>query len=195
LNQRLAKEKETSDTFEKNVKVVKMFVDDRTLDNTELRIAKNYLPKYAQSKNMLIRKVAYDTMLAYEKNITVSTAERRLWDAYYRFKKMGLPKNLNEIDFKNQMASLARDRKVANMAVLEAVMMFKKVILSAKTCQDENCQDLALTQAEREKLLQKLDAFAGDNMEWGMKTGQGTFEAAIASVREILEDSIYVSLP
>ena len=93
------------------------------------------------------------------------------------------------------MANLARDRKIAGMAVLEAVMMFKKVILSAKTCQDEDCQDLALTQAERDKLLQKLDAFSGDNMAWGIKPGQGTFEAAIASVREILEDPIYVSLP
>jgi hypothetical protein len=134
-------------------------------------------------------------MLAYEQNITVSSAERRLWDAYYRFKKMGLPKNLNERDFKRQMESLAHDRKVAGIAVLETVMMFKAVMLSAKSCPDENCQDLALTQAERDKLLQKLDAFAGDKMAWGVKAGQGTFEAAIASVREILEDSAYVSVP
>ena len=108
---------------------------------------------------------------------------------------MGVPRNLNEADFKKEMAILANDRKTSGMALLEAVMMFKKVLLSAKACQDENCQDLALTQAEREKLLQKLDSFAGDNMAWGMKPGQGTFEAAIASVREILEDSAYVSVP
>ena len=108
---------------------------------------------------------------------------------------MGLPKNLNEEDFKKQMSSLARDRKTSGMAVLASVMMFKKVILSAKSCQDENCQVLALTQAERDKLLQKLDSFAGENMAWGMKAGQGTFEAAIASVREILEDSAYVPVP
>jgi CheY-like chemotaxis protein len=188
LNQRLTKEAAVGDQFDKDLSVIKMLVDDRTLDNTELRIAKNYLLKYATSKNLLIRKVAYDAMLAYEQNITVSSAERRLWDAYYRFKKMGLPKNLNEADFKKQMESLAHDRKVAGMAVLQSVMMFKTVVLSAKLCPDENCQDLALTQAEREKLLQKLDAFAGDNMAWGVKAGQGTFEAAIASVREILED-------
>jgi len=195
LNRRLAREKEAGDDFDKDLNVIKMFVDNRTLDNTELRIAKNYLPKYADSKNLLSRRVAYDAMLAYEQNITVSSAERRLWDAYYRFKKIGLPKDLNEAAFKEQMANLANDRKIAGMAVLEAVMMFKKVILSAKACRDEDCQDLALTQAERDKLLQKLDAFAGDNMAWGVKAGQGTFEAAIASVREILEDPVYVSVP
>ena len=176
------------------ISLFRIFLVKYQIRNT-VWFSKNYLSKYAASKNLLIRKVAYDAMLAYEQNITVSSAERRLWDAYYRFKKMGVPKNLNEIDFKRQMTSLAGDRKVAGMAVLEAVMMFKAVILSAKSCQDENCQELALTQAEREKLLLKLDAFAGDNMAWGVKAGQGTFEAAIASVREILEDPVYVSLP
>jgi hypothetical protein len=195
LNLRLNKEKEVGDKFNKDTKVVKTFVNNRTLDNTELRIAKNYLPKYTESKNMLIRRVAYDTMVAYEQNIKVSYVERRLWDAYYRFKKIGRPRDLNENDFKTQMASLARDRKAAGMAVLESVMMFKKVLLSAKACQDETCRELALTQAERDKLLRKLDEFAGDNMAWGMKSGQGTFEAAIASLREVLEDSAYVSIP
>jgi CheY-like chemotaxis protein len=195
LDQRLVKEQEIGDKFDTDLSVIKTFVDNRTLDNTELRIAKNYLSKYATSKNMLIRKVAYDTMIAYEQNIMVSSAERRLWEAYYRFKKMGLPRDLNEADFKSQMANLARDRKMSAMTVLQAVVKFKTVILSARSCQDENCTELALKQAEREKLLEKLDGFAGHNMAWGMKAGQGTFEAAIASVREILEDSVYVSLP
>jgi CheY-like chemotaxis protein len=195
LNQRLAKEKTIGDKFDIDLNVIKALVDNRTLDNTELRIAKNYLPKYAQSKNMLIRKVAYDAMLAYEQNIMVSSSERRLWEAYYRFKKLGVPKKLNEDDFKKQMANLARDRKTSGMALLDAVMMFKKLLLSAKLCQDENCQKLALTQTEREKLIKKLDSFASDNMAWGIKAGQGTFQAAIASVREILEDSTYVPLP
>lgn len=193
LNQRLLQEKEIGDRFDADIAVIKTFVNNRTLDNTELRIAKNYLLKYAKSQNMLIRRVTYNTMAAYERNIMVSSAERRLWEAYYRFRKMGIPKNLNEADFKAQMSSLARDRKTSGVALLEAVMMFKKVILSAASCRDENCQDLALTQSQREKLLQKLDGFAGDNMAWGIKAGQGTFEAAIASVREILEDPLFVS--
>jgi CheY-like chemotaxis protein len=195
LNARLVREQETGDKFDQDLNVLKTFIDNRTLDNIELRIAKNYLSKYAQSRNLFIRKVAYDAMLAYEQNITVSSAERRLWEAYYRFKKMGVPKDLNEGDFKDQMARLARDRKVARMAVLEAVMMFKKVLLSAKSCEDEHCENLALTPAQRDKLIEKLDDFAGDNMAWGIKDGQGTFEAAIASVREVLEDPAYVSVP
>lgn len=195
LQQRLAEEKKIGNKFDQDPGIIRKFVDNRTLDNTELRIAKNYLLKYARSRNMLIRRVAYDAVIAYEQNIDVSSSERRLWDAYHRFKKMGLPGDLNENEFKRQMLALAQDRKTSGMAVLQAVMMFKTVLLSASACQDENCQGLALTSSERKKLLQRLDSFAGDNMAWGVKAGQGTFEAAIASVREVLEDSAYVSVP
>ncbi len=186
LTRRLAAEKPVADKFAVDVKVVQTMIDDRTLDNTELRVAKNYLLKYATARNMLIRKVAYDTAVAYEQNIQLSSKERRLWQAYLQFKKTGRPKELDEAGFKDQLERLAQDRKGAGMAVLDAVVMFKKVLLSAKDCANEDCHVLALTQVEREKLAGKLDDFAPDNRAWGAKAGQGTFEAAIASVREVL---------
>lgn len=193
LDRRLKAEKAVADKFTEDLKVVQTMIDDRMLDNTELRVAKNYLLKYATAANMLIRKVAYDTAVAYESNILLSSKERRLWQAYLGFKKTGRPKDLDEAGFKAQLERFAHDRKVAAMAVLDAVVMFKKVLLSAKDCADENCQALALTQVERDKLAQKMDVFAGDNMAWGIKAGQGTFEAAVASVREVLEDPLFLS--
>ena len=193
LNKRLVVEQGFSDRFDTDLKVVKTLMDDRTLDNTELRVAKNYLLKYLESKNMLIRKVAYDVMVAYEQHIAVSSSERRLWQAYHRFKARGVPADFSEMQFKEQLLRLAGDRKAAGLAVLETVMMFKKVILSAKECSDENCHRLVLTQAERDKLIKKLDEFAADNMAWGIKVGQATFEAAVASLRECLEDTAFSS--
>ncbi len=193
LPRRLAAEMPVADKFADDLRVIETMIDNRTLDNTELRIAKNYLLKYAASPNMLIRKVAYDTAVAYEQNIFLSSRERRLWQAYLRFKQTGRPKEMDEAGFRSQLERLARDRKVSGLAVLEAVMMFKKVLLSARDCPDENCRELALTQAEREKLVRKLDGFAGDNTAWGVKAGQGTFEAAGASAREVLEDELFVS--
>ncbi len=193
VDQRLIAEQKIGDNYSKDLKALKTLVDDRTMDNTDLRVAKNYLMKYADSKNILIRKVAYDLAVAYENHILVSSKERRLWQAYYKFKSQGKPKDLNEPQFKRQMELLARDRKAVALSVLEQVVMLKKVILSAERCNDENCQELALTQKERDKLVEKLDSFARENTAWGMKAGQGTFEATIASVREVLEDPLFVS--
>ncbi|MBF0331303.1 MAG: hypothetical protein HQL17_05140 [Candidatus Omnitrophica bacterium] len=193
VDQRLMSEQEIGDKFTQDLKAIKTLVDDRTLDNTDLRVAKNYLMKYATSRNMLIRKVAYDLAVAYEQHILVSSKERQMWQAYYKFKSVGLPRDLNEAEFKLQMENLARDRKSAALSVLQQVVMLKKVILSAARCRDEKCQELALTQKERIKLVAKLDLFAKENVAWGMKPGQGTFEAAVASLREVLEDPLFVS--
>jgi hypothetical protein len=195
LDKRLAQEAAFGDKYDRDLPTIKVLIDDRTLDNTELRVARNYLGKYAASKNMLIRKVAYDAMTAYEQHIFLSSREKRLWEAYYKFKKLAMPGGLNEAEFKKQMESLARDRKGAALGVLRTVLLFKTVLLSAARCQDETCHDLALTQSQRDKLVKKLDAFAPENTEWGMKPGQATFEAAVASVREVLEDPVYVPIP
>ncbi len=193
LKKRLDAEQAIGDKYDEDLPTIQTFVDNRTLDNTELRVARNYLSRYASSKNMLIRRVAYDAMMAYERNLLVSSRERQLWKVYYRFKKAGIPRDLSLVEFRKQLESLARDRKSAGIALLEAVIMLQKVILSAASCADENCMDLVLTQIQRDKLLEKLNVFAGDNMVWGIKSGQGTFEAAVASLREVLEDPVYVS--
>ncbi len=193
LEQRLLMEQKLARTAGSELDAIKTLIDDRTIDNTELRVAKNYLVKYLTSKNMLIRKVAYDAMGAYQQHIIVSSSERRLWQAYQRFKAKGVPRDFNEAQLQVQLRRLAADRKAAGLAVLETVMMFKKVILSARECADEDCMDLALTQAERARLIKQIDAFAGDNMAWGVKVGQATFEAAVASLRECLEDTAFSS--
>ncbi len=193
LDLRLRAESGAGDSYTRDIKVVKALVDGRTLDNTELRVAKNYLVKYVESRNMLIRKVAYDAMAAYEQHIIVSSRERRLWQMYQRFKERGVPRDMNENEFKQQMAVLAEDRKAAALGILHAVVMFRTVLLSAERCSDENCRELALTEGERGKLVKKLDVFAADRTAWGMKAGQGTFEAAVAAVREVLEDPVFVS--
>ena len=193
LTKRLEQEKSVGDKYEADLAAVQTILDNRTLDNTELRVAKNYLLKYAQARNMLIRRVAYDTMVAYENHILLSSRERQLWTAYYQFKSKGVPRDLNEMEFKRQIANLARDRKNVSLSLLQQIMIFQKVLLSARLCESEDCKSLALTQAERDKLVAKLDVFASDNMAWGMKPGQGTFEAAVAALRELLEDPLYVS--
>ncbi|MEI8011659.1 MAG: hypothetical protein WCI27_04155 [Candidatus Omnitrophota bacterium] len=195
LDTRLKAEAKAGNSYVHDVKVIKELVKARTLDNTELRVAKNYLVKYLDSGNMLIRKVAYNAIAAYEQHIIVSSKERRLWQSYQRFRETGLPKDFNMEEFARGMMSLSEERKAAAIAVLEAVVMFKTVLLSAERCADEKCRELALTEVEREKLLKKLDVFSDGNTDWGVRKGQRTFEAAVAAIREILEDTLYASRP
>jgi hypothetical protein len=73
-------------------------------------------------------------------------------------------------------------------------MLLTKVFLSAARCDSDNCTYLALTQDERYKLVEKLDDFGRETSVWGAKPGQSTLEACIATIREVLEDPLYLSL-
>ena len=71
--------------------------------------------------------------------------------------------------------------------------MMTKVLISDKNKNGKG-HWLAITAQQRQKLLDKLDSFGGDNLDWGLKPGQTTLEGSIAVIREILEDSIWISI-
>ena len=191
--ERLKGEADISKTVGQDIKLIQAFINNRTLDNTELRIARNYLTRFSSSRNGLIRKITQDTIVTYDKLISMSMSERELWQSFYDFKKKQASQRIDEKDFFNQQTSIALDKKEVAKGLLESSGFIHTVLLSAQKCESEKCSHLAITQKERDKLIEKLDAFAGNNMAWGMKSGQSTAEACEAAIREVLEDHIYLS--
>jgi len=88
---------------------------------------------------------------------------------------------------------LELQRKEADKNIIQASVLMTKVLISDK---NENGKGhlLAISAQQRQKLLDKLDSFGSDNLDWGLKSGQSTLEASIAVIREILEDSLWVSI-
>lgn len=180
---------------ERSPKMIQMLIDGRTLDNTEIRIARNYLGKYKTSPNGLIRQVAIDAMAAYDRLLEISTRERELWLALARVKTSGGGQDLKEEDILHQQVGLAGQKKEVAKDLIKASLRLRVVLLSAAQCENEQCKKLALTREERNKLVDKLDVFARDVIDWGTKAGQTTLQACIASIREVLEDPLYASMP
>lgn len=172
---------------------LKMYVDDRTLDNTEVRIAKNYLTRFTTSKNAFVQKVARDAIAQYDAMLALNMKERDRWQELYRFRSTGKPEGFDEAGFNDRMQPLIQERKAAGKGLLTASALLKTVLLSAEYCDSEDCKYLALTGDERKKLATALDQYARDNYQWGIKEGQSTFEATVAAIREVLEDPIYIS--
>ena len=191
--ERLKQEADVSTAAGSELRAIQVFIDDRTLDNTELRIARNYLTSFSSSRNGLIRKVAQDTIATYDKLIAMSVSERDLWQSFYEFKKKQKTQHIDEKDFIHQQMEIALDKKEVAKGLLEASHLIHTVLLSAEKCESDGCPNLAITQQERDKLIEKLDVFARNNMAWGMKEGQSTVEACEAAIREVLEDPVYLS--
>ena len=118
--ERLKQEADVSTAAGSELRAIQVFIDDRTLDNTELRIARNYLTSFSSSRNGLIRKVAQDTIATYDKLIAMSVSERDLWQSFYEFKKKQKTQHIDEKDFIHQQMEIALDKKeVAKLVGLE----------------------------------------------------------------------------
>ncbi len=179
---------------DKSPKLIQAMIDNRTLDNTEIRIARNYLVKYNTSANGLIRLVTNDAVAAYDRLLELSTRERELWQTLYRV-QISEGNGLKEEDILRQQVVLVGEKKEAAKELIKASRKLTIMLLSGELCENEQCRSLALTREERYKLLDKLDAFGKDNTDWGAKAGQTTLQASIAAIREVLEDPIYISKP
>lgn len=174
-------------------RLILKYIEDRTLDNTELRIARNYLTRFVKSRNGLIQKVSRQAVMAYDRTLALSMRERDLWQVFYRFKMTGLPEDFNEPQLVEQLLGIFAEKKETDKNLLSASMLIRILLLSGERCDGEACKNLALTADERHRLVGYLDDFARDNTAWGIKAGQSPVEGCVAAIREVLEDQIYSS--
>ena len=174
-------------------KMILATINDLALDNSDLLIIKNYLLKYLTSPNMLMRKVADIVVVATSREIAINHEEKTLWEKWYDLNAAGQATRPKEIDFVKTQYALELRRKEADKDIVQASVLMTKVLISDKNKNGKG-HLLAITAQQRQKLLDKLDSFGSDTLDWGLKPGQRTLEGSIAVIREILEDSIWISI-
>lgn len=162
-------------------------------DNMDIRVAKNYMTKYFQDKNLLMRKVVDTYVYACDQLVGVNRQEREAWESAKSLLKDGEFDDAHEKKFMADQERIAARRKEAMQGVVTSSVLMTKVILSEDTREKDSKKRLAISTEQRENLIDKLDSYAKNNMDWSLKPGQTFVEAAEASVREVLEDSFYLS--
>jgi len=170
---------------------IRRFIDNLTLDDSDLRIAKNYMVKYLKSPNALIRKTADIVILCCDQEIVLNKQQQELWRQWFALKKAHKDTPENERKFVREQVSFVYKRKEVERDLIKASIFMTKVLKSAQNPQGEGYQ-LAITTKQRERLLSKLDAYGKYTIDWGIKPGQTTVQASIATIREVLEDSIWL---
>ncbi len=167
-------------------------INDLSLDSTDLLIIKNYLIKYRSSPNNLMHRIADMVVEATDREITINHQEKRLWQDWYDLNAAKQVTKAKEVEFINAEYSLELRRKEAEKTIVQASVMMTKALMSAKNKNGKG-HLLAITAQQRQKLLDKLDSWGSENLDWGLKTGQNTLDGSIAVIREILEDSLWIS--
>jgi len=175
------------------LKMIMATLNDLALDNTDLLVIKHYLLKYLISPNRLIRKVADIVVVATNREIAINEDEKKLWEEWYDLNEAAQATKLKEIEFLKSQDAMELQRKEADKDIIQASVFMTKILVSEKN-KNGHGHLLAITAQQRQKLLDKLDSFGSDNLDWGLKSGQTTLEGSIAVIREILEDSIWISI-
>jgi len=176
-----------------NKRMILASLNDLSFDSSDLLIIKNYLRKYLRSPNMLIRKVADMVVVATSKEIGINHEEKAMWQNWYDLYVAGQATNSKEVDFVKGQYALELRRKEAEKSIVEASGLMTKVLISDKN-KNSHGHLLAITAQQRQKLLDKLDSFGSDTLDWGLKLHQSTLAGSIAVIREVLEDSIWISI-
>lgn len=162
-------------------------------DNMDLRIAKNYVSKYFSVPNPLMRKVIDTYAYSCDQLIELNLQERSLWNQMYESSKNETVSPEQDQEFVKNQGELAAKRQEAMRSILESSVLLTKLMLSENMKEKQVKKRLALTSKERDRLIRKLDTYAGDNLDWGMKPGQTYLQGAVATIREVLEDPTFLS--
>ena len=174
-------------------KMILATLNDLALDSSDLRIIKNYMLKYLTSPNMLMRKVADIVVVSTSREIAVNDQEKLIWEKWYDLIHADQATRPKEIDFVNTQYNMELQRKEYDKDIVRASVLMTKVLISDKNKNGKGYL-LAITAQQRQKLLDKLDSFGSDTLDWGLKSGQSTLEGSVAVIRETLEDSLWISI-
>jgi hypothetical protein len=195
LNSVDARWKKSTDIKKKNPeeKFITWNIERLVYDNMDIRVAKNYMTKYFRTDNLLMRKVTDSYVYACDQLIEVNRQERDLWESLKKLKETKSFNAVKEKTFIADQESLSVRRREGMKGIVSSSVLMTKVLLSENTREKDVKKRLALSSEQREKLVDKLDTYAKDNLDWSLKPGQTFVQAAEASVREVLEDSFYLS--
>ena len=163
-------------------------------DNINLRIGRNFLKKYNTSDNGLILKAVQLFTKVCDEQAQLNNQEKTLLDRLLIENLKKGPPLYNLDNFYKDQSVLQSRRKESLKMLLEASFLVNRILISHKPDKFGEFVTLGITQAERTKLLNKLNELFGVKSDGGVKVGQTFLQASIEAIRVILEDKTWLTL-
>lgn len=193
INQRWEKNPPKKKYKADDLKVIRRSMEYFVQDNLDLRVAKNYMVKYLSFSNPFMRKASDMLIVACNQDIALNNKAKNLWQDWLNKKSLTAPTLEEQKSFIKAQREIELKRKQSDKIIIEASMLMTKVLLSQDNPNDKG-HLLAINQKQRSNLLDDLDVYGKEVLDWGLKPGQSTLGASIAAIREVLEDPIFTTL-
>ena len=173
------------DDVQKGRELINGFVQD----NANIRVAKNLLKKYIAPENGLMLKVADLFAEVCDELVVVNKSERQLLEEFQEILEKHEMDDFDGNDFRDKQRKLASKRRNSLKKLFEASMLVTKVLISDKEDRFDQLTKLGITSKQKEKLLEKLDKFSGEDFNGELREGQSFLQGSITVIREVLMDT------
>lgn len=139
-----------------------------------------------------MRKVSDLMVVSCDKDIALNNQSKKLWEDWLVKKASGKATVEEEKAFVTAQQGLDAKRTKSDEFIIRASILLTKVLLSQDNL-NEKGHLLAITEKQRNRLLDDLDVYGNNVLDWGLQPGQSTLDACIAVIRETLEDPIFIA--
>lgn len=173
------------DDVQKGRELINGFVQD----NVHIRVARNLLNKYVSPENGLMLKVVDLFAEVCDELVIVNKSERSLLEEFQEIQAKQEMADFDGSEFRSKQRKLAEKRRDSLKKLFEASMLVTKVLVSDKEDRFDQLTMLGITVEEKDKLLEKLDQFGGEDFNGELREGQSFLQGSISAIREVLMDS------
>lgn len=167
---------------------VKILIGNNAKDNLNLRIARNLLKNFKNQENGLILKAIDLFTQACNVKTVINNEEKKYLTNLYNAQTEGQMDTFGAAEFNKNQEDWSNRRKEASKEILEASLLVQKVLISAETNSYGDFEKLAVTENERDNLLDRLNEFYGEGYDDEVRDGQTFLEGSVSAIREILKD-------
>ncbi len=174
--------------YEDDVDKIGDIMDNLYFDNTDLRVARNLIEKHLRSNNALIIRATDLVIKACDELIDLNSKDYNSWAELYNAKFIVEMESFDKSRFFSLQNEFAEQKKAALEKLLQAALTVTHILISDKPDTAGQMTLLAVTQAEREKLMERIDSYFGEDVEQGLRSGQTYLKASISAINEVLGD-------
>lgn len=167
------------------------YVNALIKSNVDLRVAENYIKKHVQSTNGLMRKTADSFVNVCRLLIANNNKERKLMQEWLEIHRKEKLSGFNRDQFVRDLDAIVAERKEIFKTLIEASALAAKILISPKTDRFGSLYVLGITQEQRQKLIERIGFFKGEDYQGEMREGQSFFGASIAVLKEALQDETW----
>ncbi len=168
--------------------MITAFADNLFLDNTDLRIARNYVRKYTQTNNAFINKATEMYINVCISIIAINLEERKLLKDFNANKRIEEVTNREWNQFLLQQKDLSLKRKDALANLLGAAMIVGKALVSERIDEEGFSTFLSLTVRQKRDLISKINRISKEDIASGVQSGQSYVEASLAAILQPISD-------